>query len=409
MNKFRKITTGAQGTHSSVRDLVRLAMVERGVSLVWGAPDFPAPDFIKIEAQSLIDGDRNQYAIPHGGAALRSAIAHKYRTLYGLEYDPESMVTVTCGATEATASTLLAVVAPASEVILFDPGYDVGNIVRMAGGVPVYVPLDPVDFTIDCALLEQAVSERTVAIVINSPHNPTGRVFTQAELQQLADFCIRHDLIAITDEVYEHMVYDGVHIPLATLPGMAERTVTISSFSKVFTITGWRVGFAAAPAWLTAAIRKTHADLTAGAPAPLQEACVRGLAVGAEFYTTLREEYRARRNLLFDALSRAGLRPSLPQGALFILADVTQLAGEDEWPLAHWLSTELGVAGAPGSVFFRRQGPRRFLRFTFARATRTLEDAAQRLARAPELLPQFLASRAGPLGTVPVLSAMTVG
>lgn len=395
MNKIKKFAARAQGDHSSVRDLVRLAFVKNGVSLVWGAPDFPAPDFIKVEARALIDGDRNQYSIPHGCAALRSAIALKYRGTYGLAYDAESMVTITCGATEGSASALLAIVEPGSEVILFDPGYDVGNTVRMAGGQPVYVPLRTADFSLDSELLERAVSERTVAIVINSPHNPTGRVFSQEELQQIADFCLRHDLLAITDEVYEHMVYDGAHIPLATLPGMAERTVTISSFSKVFTITGWRVGFVAAPPWLTDAIRKTHAELTAGAPAPLQEACVRGLAVGAEFYSTLRDEYRARRDLLFEALTRAGLSPLLPQGALFILADVTKLAGDDEWPLAHWLSTELGVAGAPGSVFFRHHCPRKYIRFTFARSTRTLEDAAQRLARAPDLLPQFLASRAG--------------
>ncbi len=394
MNKIKKFAARTQVDHSSVRDLIRLAFVKSGVSLVWGSPDFPAPDFIKLEAQALIEGDRNQYAIPHGCAALRSAIARKYRSSYGLEYDPESMVTVTCGATEGMASTLLAVVEPGSEVLLFDPGYDVGNVVRMAGGTPVYVPLRTADFTLDGELLERAVSERTVAIVVNSPHNPTGRVFTQGELQQLADFCQRHDLIAITDEVYEHMVYAGTHIPLATLPGMAKRTVTISSFSKVFTITGWRVGFVAAPPWLTSAIRKTHAELTAGAPAPLQEACVRALAAGAEFYSTLRDEYRARRDLLFVALTRAGLSPVLPQGGLFILADVTQLAGDDEWTLAHWLSTELGVAGAPGTVFFRHACPRKYLRFTFARSTHTLEDAALRLARAPDLLPQFLALRA---------------
>jgi len=209
MNKIKKFAARTQVDHSSVRDLIRLAFVKSGVSLVWGSPDFPAPDFIKLEAQALIEGDRNQYAIPHGCAALRSAIARKYRSSYGLEYDPESMVTVTCGATEGMASTLLAVVEPGSEVLLFDPGYDVGNVVRMAGGTPVYVPLRTADFTLDGELLERAVSERTVAIVVNSPHNPTGRVFTQGELQQLADFCHRHDLIAITDEVYEHMVYEA--------------------------------------------------------------------------------------------------------------------------------------------------------------------------------------------------------
>lgn len=390
MRKIKKFASRGHEDHSSVRDLVRLAFVKNGVSLVWGSPDFPAPDFIKVEAQSLIEGDRNQYAIPHGCAALRSAIARKYRSAYGLQYDPESMVTVTCGATEAMASTLLSVVEPGAEVILFDPSYDVGNLVRMAGGEPVYVPLRTADFSIDSELLERAVSERTVAIVVNSPHNPTGRVFTQGELQQIADLCLRHDLLAITDEVYEHMVYAGVHIPLATLPGMAERTVTISSFSKLFTVTGWRVGYVCAVPWLTATIRKTHAELTAGAPAPLQEACVRGLAAGAEFYATLREEYRERRDILFDALTQAGLQPVLPQGALFILADVTQLAGGDEWPLAHWLSTELGVAAAPGTVFFRHPCPRRYLRFTFARSTSTLRDAAARLARVPDALPHFM-------------------
>jgi aspartate/methionine/tyrosine aminotransferase len=383
--------TTARRTHgfreSVIRGMSRLAREHRAINLAQGFPNFAAPELLKEAAARAIHDNINQYAITWGAQSLREAIARKYAAWYGLEADPEREITVTCGATEAMISTLLALVDPGDEVIVFEPFYEnYGPDTILADARPVFVPLEPGQ-PLDLDRLDGAFSPRTRAVIVNTPSNPSGRVLTRAELEAIAALCVRHDALAMTDEIYEHIRFEGAHIPIATLPGMRERTVTISGASKTFSVTGWRIGWIVAPAELTDAIRKVHDFLTVGAPAPLQEGVAVALdGLDAEFYDGLAAMYRGKRDLLYSALVAAGFRCWKPEGAYYILADYTGLgpaadaaAPDDDTAFAAWLSREVGVTPVPGSSFYREGGGRSLVRFVFCKTDEILAEAARRL------------------------------
>ena len=374
-------------TESVIREMTRRSAVHGGINLAQGFPNFPAPAAVKDAAKRAIDADVNQYAITWGSKSLRDALSRTYADLYSMQVDPETMLTVTCGATEAMISTLLAIVDPGDEVIVLEPFYEnYGPDTDIAGAKPVYVALRPPQNVFDPDELRASFTPRTKAIIVNTPNNPTGRVFTRQELELIASLCVEHDVIAITDEIYEHIRYDGPHIPMATLPGMRDRTVTISGASKTFSVTGWRVGWIVAAPELTAGIRKVHDFVTVGAPAPLQEAVAAGLALGRPYYDTLSEEYRARRDILVPALEAAGFAPRQPEGAYYVLCDITPFGFDDDTSFAHWLVSKVGVAGVPGSSFYSQpELGRHLIRFTFCKTHDVLLAAAERLAKTREL------------------------
>ena len=383
--------TTARRTHgfreSVIRGMTRLAREYNSLNLAQGFPNFPAPEALKEAAVRAIREDINQYAITWGAHRLRGALARTYSERYGLDADPEREITVTCGATEAMIATLLALVNPGDEVIVFEPFYEnYGPDTILADARPVYVPLEPGQ-PLDLDRLAAAFSVRTRAIIVNTPSNPSGRVLARSELEAIAALCIRHDALAVTDEIYEHILFDGAHIPIATLPGMRERTVTISGASKTFSVTGWRIGWIVAPAELTDAIRKVHDFLTVGAPAPLQEGVAAALdELPPSFYDGLTAMYRGKRDLLHSALVDAGFRCLRPEGAYYILADFTGLgpaaAGGpplDDTAFAVWLSRVVGVTPVPGSSFYREGGGRTLVRFVFCKTEEILVEAARRL------------------------------
>jgi aminotransferase len=367
--------------------MTRLAREYGSINLAQGFPNFPAPELLKDAAARAIHDDINQYAITWGAQRLREAIAEKYQEWYQLDMDPEREITVTCGATEAMISTLLAIVNPGDEVIVFEPFYEnYGPDTILADARPVYVPLEP-GTPLDLDRLASAFTSRTRAIIVNTPSNPAGRVLTRTELGTIRDLCIQHEALAVTDEIYEHIRFQGDHVPIATLPDMRNRTITISGASKTFSVTGWRIGWILAPAELTDAIRKVHDFLTVGAPAPLQEGVAVALReLGPSFYHDLAEGYRARRDLLFSALIDAGFSCTPPEGAYYILSDFSQLvlpspaAPMSDTEFAVWLSREVGVTPVPGSSFFREGGGGRGLvRFVFCKTDDILLEAARRL------------------------------
>ncbi len=368
-------------TESVIREMSRIEVEHDAINLAQGFPDFPAPELLKEAACAAIRGDINQYAVTWGSPRLRRALVEKYAAFYALEVDGERELTVTCGATEAMAAALLAVVDPGEEVIVFEPFYEnYGPDAILCGASPVYVPLDPSSGP-DLERLSAAFSERTRVIIINTPNNPGGWVFSRVELEAIAELCLRHDVIAVTDEIYEHILYDGEHIPLASLAGMRERTITISGFSKTFSVTGWRVGTMLAPPALTAAIRKVHDFLTVGAPAPLQDACAAGVEqLDARYYAALAEAYRERRDLLVAALQAAGFDCTAPRGAYYVLAEFSAISDLDDVAFSRWLTREVGVAPVPGSSFYSQPAAGRGrVRFAFCKRLETLEQAGERL------------------------------
>lgn len=369
-------------TESVIREMTRVAQQYGAINLAQGFPDFPMPVAMKDAACAAIHGDVNQYAITWGAPALRLAIAEKYHRWYDHTVDPDRHITVTCGATEAMAAVFLALIDPGDEVIIFDPFYEnYGPDAILAGATPVFVPLEPPNWTFDPQRLRDAFTDRTKAIIVNTPHNPTGRVFTREELDLIAELCIGNDVWAFTDEIYEHIRYAGSHHVLATWPGMAERTVTISGLSKTFSCTGWRLGYAIAPEAESVAIRKVHDFLTVGAPAPLQQAAAVGMAFDAEYYNHMALDYRARREIMCEALRSAGFQFTPPEGAYYILADYSAISDLDDVSFARWLAKEVGVATVPGSSFHVAGGPpRKYVRFAFCKRTETLDAAADRLA-----------------------------
>jgi len=369
-------------TESVIRAMSRLATTHDAINLAQGFPNFPCPELLKEAAARAIREDLNQYAITWGAKRLRAAVARKYAERYGLRADPDEEVTITCGATEAMASALLAIVDPGDEVIVLEPFYEnYGPDVILCGAAPVYVPI-ATQGALDLDRLAAAFSPRTRAIVVNTPSNPTGRVLTRAELEGIAALCIRHGAYAVTDEIYEYIVFEGEHVPLATLPGMRERTITISGASKTFSITGWRIGTILAPPPLTAAIRKVHDFLTVGAPAPLQEAVAVAMEqLGEDYYRDMVAAYRRRRHLLVEALKLAGFRCTAPQGAYYVLADYSFLSDKDDAAFARDLVVAHGVAAVPASSFYAHPDPaRRLVRFAFCKTEDVLSEAARRLA-----------------------------
>ena len=368
-------------TESVIREMTRIATEVGALNLAQGFPDFAMPQAMKDAACAAIQGDINQYAVTWGAPPLRLAIAEKYRRWYGMNIDPDKQVTVTCGATEAMASVFLAMINPGDEVIIFEPWYEnYGPDAILAEASPKFVPLDPPDWTLDLDKLRKAVTKKTKAIVVNTPHNPTGRVFTRAEMDAIAKLCIEHNIWAFTDEIYEHIRYAGEHHVLATWPGMAERTVTISGHSKTFACTGWRLGYAIAPPKESTAIRKVHDFLTVGAPAPLQQAAAAGMAFGPEYYNAMAKEYRERRDVIVAGLTEAGFAFSVPEGAYYIMADFSALSDLDDVKFSHWLAREVGVAPVPGSSFYHDGGGKTIVRFAFCKQLSTLEKASERLA-----------------------------
>jgi aspartate/methionine/tyrosine aminotransferase len=372
-------------TESVIRSMTRLATEHGAINLAQGFPNFPAPDLLKEAAAAAIRADVNQYAITWGSKRLRDALVRKYFDWYGMTVNPETELTVTCGATEAMAAVLLATVNPGEEVIVFEPFYEnYGPDAILCDAKPVFVPLLPGQ-PLDLDRLARAFSSRTRAIIVNTPGNPSGRVLTRAELEGIAALCRTHGTWAVTDEIYEHIRYTGDHIPMATLPEMRARTITISGASKTFSITGWRIGTIVAPPEVTEAIRKVHDFLTVGAPAPLME----GLAVametlGRDYYDGLAGEYRTRRDLLMTALNQAGFRSVAPEGAYYILSDFSAISDLPSPEFAKWLTIVGGIATVPGSSFWSKPDDgRRFTRFAFCKTTSLLNEAVCRLEALP--------------------------
>jgi aminotransferase len=371
-------------TESVIREMTRLCNAHDGVNLAQGFPDFPAPQTIKEAAARAVHDDVNQYAITWGAPRLRRAIADKTERFTGLRYDTETEMTVCCGSTECMASTLLALVNPGEEVIVFEPFYEnYGPDAILCGAEPRFVRLREPDWRFDPAELERAFNARTKAIVVNTPNNPTGKVFDRDELDQIAALCRKWNVVAVTDEIYEHIVYDhAAHVSLASLEGMRERTVTISGVSKTYSVTGWRIGYCLAPWSLTSAIRKVHDFLTVGAPAPLQEAAAVALELPDEYYERLAHDYQERRDFLVPALEAVGFRTFKPRGAYYVMTDIAGFGAEDDVSFARRLVAEIGVAGVPGSSFYSNPGHgRQRLRFHFARRRDTLRAAVERLGR----------------------------
>lgn len=377
----------SQFTESVIREMTRQALLHGAVNLSQGFPDFPAPAEIKRAAQEAIANDINQYAITWGAKSLRDAIARKVKQWQGISIDPETELTVCCGSTEAMISTLLAVCNAGDEVIAFEPFYEnYGPDSVISGARPRFVKLRPPvspegEWAFDPKELRSAFQNHTKAIILNTPNNPTGKVFTRAELEFIRDLCVEFNVLAITDEIYEHILFDGAqHISIATLEGMRERTVTINGLSKTYSVTGWRVGWTIAPPLITGAIRKVHDFLTVGAPAPLQEAGAAALALPASYYQQLAEAYRRRRDRLIPVLSEAGFKCFIPRGAYYVMTDIGAFGYSDDVAFARYLVQEVGVATVPGSSFYRdpRDGARQ-VRFAFCKKDETLDAAAQRL------------------------------
>jgi aminotransferase len=367
-----------------IRDMTRQAMAKGALNLAQGFPDFPAPAVLKNAAIAAVEADINQYSVTWGAKPFRQAIAAKYLRTYEMEFDPEQEITVCCGATEGMVATLLAVLNPGDEVVLFEPFYEnYGPDTQLCGAQTRYVTLHAPDWTFDPDELRRAFNPRTRAIILNSPNNPTGKVFTRAELEQIASLCQEFDVLAITDEIYEHILYEGaVHVPIASLPGMRDRSVLVNSMSKTYSVTGWRVGWVLAPPDLSNSIRKVHDFLTVGAASPLQAAGVVALALPDEYYAGLGEEYTKRRDHLVSSLESAGFRCFRPRGAYYVMTDVSAFGFPNDVEFVRHLIENVGIAAVPGSSFYALEGRgSQQVRFCFCKKYETLESARNKLAK----------------------------
>ena len=394
MSKLTGSKKATQFTESVIREMTRLNHLYGGVNLSQGFPDFPAPQAIKDAACAAINADVNQYAVTWGARPLREAIAREFTKRYGLEIVADEQVTVCCGTTEAMMSTMMAIIDPGDEVVIFEPFYEnYGPDAILSGATPRYVTLhapDPsapsgspkADWSFDPDALAAAFNDKTKAIIINTPNNPTGKVFSRDELEMIATLCRKWDAIAISDEIYEHIIYDGhQHIPIATLEGMADRTITLNGLSKTFSVTGWRVGWTISPPSLTGAIRKVHDFLTVGAPAPLQEAGAVALGFADDYYTSLAAHYQTRRDALVDILERHHFTTYKPSGAYYIMTDISAFGFADDVEFARYLVKDVGVAAVPGSSFYKTGAGRTKLRFCFCKKDETLAEADRRLLK----------------------------
>jgi aminotransferase len=391
MSKITGSKKATQFTESVIREMTRLSQRHGAVNLSQGFPDFPAPQIVKEAACAAIRNDVNQYAVTWGTRGLREAIAREFTRRYQVAVVPDEQITVTCGATEAMMATMMAIIDPGDEVVIFEPFYEnYGPDAIVSGATPRYVRLRepgaiaPINdgWAFDPEELAAAFNDRTKAIILNSPNNPTGKVFNAEELETIAMLCRKWDVIAISDEIYEHIVYEGhAHIPIASLEGMADRTVTINSMSKTYSVTGWRVGWAISPPALTGAIRKVHDFLTVGAAAPLQEAGIVALGVDDSYYRELAASYQRRRDMLLGILERHYFTCYAPQGAYYVMTDISGFGYRDDVEFARYLVTDIGVAAVPGSSFHRDPASGRGrLRFCFCKKDETLLEADRRLA-----------------------------
>ena len=393
MSKFTGSKKATQFTESVIREMTRLNQMYGGVNLSQGFPDFPAPAVVKDAACAAIQADVNQYAVTWGTRSLREAIGREFGRRYDVTVVPDEQVTVCCGATEAMMATMMAIIDPGDEVVIFEPFYEnYGPDAILSGATPRYVtfhepsPVSGGTWTFDPDELAAAFNDKTKAIILNTPNNPTGKVFTREELQTIAALCRKWDVIAISDEIYEHIIYDQwSHVPIASIEGMSDRTVTINSLSKTYSVTGWRVGWTISPPSLTGAIRKVHDFLTVGAAAPLQEAGVVALGVPQKYYDDLAASYQRRRDMLLDILNRHQFTCYTPHGAYYIMTDIGEFGFPDDVEFARYLVKEVGVAAVPGSSFYRNAAMGRTkLRFCFCKRDETLLEADKRLAKLPE-------------------------
>lgn len=374
----------AQFNESVIRQMSQMARKYEAINLAQGFPDFPCPEELKVAACEAIHDDINQYAVTWGDAQLRQAIAEKEGPYLGISINSETEVTVTCGATEAMAAVMLATINPGDEVIVFEPYYEnYGPDAIIAGAVPRYVTLHPPEWRIDEAELAAAFNDKTRAIIINTPHNPTGKVFSRAELEMIAKYCQKWNVLAFTDEIYEHILYDGhQHVGMASLPGMKDLTVTINGLSKTYSVTGWRVGIVIAPEDITNAVRKMHDFLTVGAAAPLQRAGITAMRLPQSYYLDLAQKYNEKRLIMMNILDEAGIKYFRSQGAYYVFSDISDFGYKTDVEFTHFLMKDIGVAVVPGSSFFSRpELGRKFVRFCFAKRPETLRAAQIRLQK----------------------------
>jgi len=363
-------------------EMTALARRHDAVNLGQGFPSFDGPGFVKQAAADAMRAGHNQYAPMPGVQALQQAVADHQRRFYGLDYDPAGEVTIHAGATEGLHATLAALLDPGDEALVLEPFYDSYLPgIALAHATARVVPLQPPAFRLDAAAIEAAVSEKTRLLLLNTPSNPAGSVFTREELEAVAAVALRHDLLVVTDEVYEHIVFEGEHVPIASLPGMRERTVTLSSAGKTFSLTGWKVGWSCAAPPLADAVRAVHQFVNFSVATPFQHAVAAGLAAGDDYYHALREDYRARRDRLCDGLEAAGFELRRPAGTYFALADVRPLGFDDDRAFCRQLVEQVGVAAIPVSAFTRDGGPRHLARFAFCKDDATLDEALRRLRR----------------------------
>ncbi len=361
--------------------MTRLGAEVGGVNLAQGLPDFDPPEELQAALARAVAEGHHQYTYPWGDERFRDAIAQKHRRFNAMRVDPATEITVTCGVSEAEVAAVLALTEPGDEVVVLEPWYE--NYLPacvLAGVRPRFVPMREPDYAIDFRRLERAIGARTRLILLNTPGNPSGRVLTRAELSELARLCERHGLIAVVDEIYEHIWYEGhPHVSLGSLPGMEDRCVTLSGLGKSYAVTGWRVGWAVAAPPLTALIRKVHDYLTICAPAPFQEAGRTALALPDSYYTRMRRQYGARRDILLPALTRAGLDYAPPEGSYYVMVDAARLGWKDDWAFVEYLARRVGVLAVPGSSFYVRGGGKTRARLNFAKKDETLREAARRL------------------------------
>ena len=371
-------------TESVIRQMTRLCQQYGAINLAQGFPDFDPPESMRRDAANAVRQGWNQYSTTHGTIELRRAIAQKMRAYNHIPCSPDDNITVTCGTTEGMIASLMALLDHGEEMVILEPFYEnYGPDTILSGAKCRYVRLDEPSFTIDEETLKEAFSKKTKGIIVNTPHNPTGRVFTRNELELVRDLCRDYDAFAITDEIYEHIIYDGRrHVSIASLDGMENRTITISGFSKTYSATGWRVGYIIAPKKITGAIRKVHDFLTVCAPTPLQVACTRALKLPPSYYENLRHLYYKSRNLLYEALEEASFKCTLPEGAYYIWTDIGETGFRDDRDLAKHLITRVGVGAVPGSSVYHQSSKGRLkLRFSFSKKPETIRRAASRLAK----------------------------
>ena len=375
-------------TDSVIRRMTRISNQYGAVNLSQGFPDFEPPREILERLSQVTKEDFHQYAITWGAANFREALAAKIQHFSGVEVDPNSELVVTCGSTEAMMAAMMSVTNPGDKVIVFSPFYEnYGADTILSGAEPIYVPLIPPSFRFDAAVLEDAFRQKPKAIIVCNPSNPCGKVFTREELTIIADLAKKYDTFVITDEVYEHILYKPhQHTYMASLPGMKERTITCNSLSKTYSITGWRLGYTQANPQITERIKKVHDFLTVGAAAPLQEAAVTGLKFGNEYYKDLQEKYTHKRDLFLRGLDTIGLSHTVPEGAYYILIDISEFGFESDLEFAQVLAQKVGVGSVPGSSFFK-EPENRYVRLHFAKKDETLNEALNRLSDIRKKIP----------------------